>query len=414
MNKFIIFKLQDVTPAGASVSDDGSGIEIISLPVDSISHMTAKEGEVSIFYKDVSSYDESNLSTGESIKKSVISLSCTKGEELSLIEKVSNFTGLERGSPYIIFDSTGESTFGEFTGVIKAVVKNHPVNRVTGNTSIAIDSGFTAVTSNTVNDIDFGASIFKPILDLDSRDAVFGGSPVNLSDWANAGTGGSSYRVDNVTGSVTQSLGSTLSGTSNDVTFALFRVDSYITLANSLTINGDYTMYMVYVNTGSDTEAPIIYGVDAGDYSGGIGISQSLNEGIITNNIENKIGIQYQERSGAPILVDTLVPLNASSPSVLVIRRDEEFNVSVYNFDGDLVASIPAVIGLNELNSSNTTDGDTTGTLDITHIGSAVENTTHSFAGMLGRFGVIPRDVGSNEAQRIAKELYYLYSNNRP
>ena len=77
MNKFIIFKLQDVTPAGASVSDDGSGIEIISLPVDSISHMTAKEGEVSIFYKDVSSYDESNLSTGESIKKSVISLSCT-------------------------------------------------------------------------------------------------------------------------------------------------------------------------------------------------------------------------------------------------------------------------------------------------------------------------------------------------
>ena len=414
MNKFIIFKLQDVTPAGASVSDDGSGIEIISLPVDSISHMTAKEGEVSIFYKDVSSYDESNLSTGESIKKSVISLSCTKGEELSLIEKVSNFTGLERGSPYIIFDSTGESTFGEFTGVIKAVVKNHPVNRVTGNTSIAIDSGFSPVTSNTINDIDFGADIFRPILDLDSRDAVFGGGGGNMSAWVNAGTGGSSYNLSSVTGNVTQAAGNSSSGTSSDVNFAVFLVDSYITLADSLTINGDYTMYMVYVNTNRATEAPVIYGVDAGDTSGGVGVSKNLLDGILDTNIKNKIGIQYQERYGDPILVDTLVPLNASSPSVLVIRRDEEFNVSVYNFDGSLVASIPAVIGLTKQGSGNTTNGDTTGTLDITSIGTATENTTHSFAGKLGRFGVIPRDVGSNEAQRIAKELYYLYSNNRP
>jgi len=414
MNKFIIFKLQDVTPAGASVSDDGSGIEIISLPVDSISHMTAKEGEVSIFYKDVSSYDESNLSTGESIKKSVISVSCTKGEELSLIEKVSNFTGLERGSPYIIFDSTGESTFGEFTGVIKAVVKNHPVNRVTGNTSIAIDSGFSPVTSNTINDIDFGADIFRPILDLDSRDAVFGGGGGNISAWVNAGTGGSSYSFSAVTGNVTQAAGLASEGISPDVNFAVFLVDSYITLANSLTINGDYTMYMVYVNTGSDTEAPVIYGVDAGDTSGGVGVSKNILDGILNTNIENKIGIQYQERFGDPILVDTLVPLNASSPSVLVIRRDEEFNVSVYNFDGDLVASIPAVIGEVFRATQNTANGDTTGDLDITSIGTAMENTTHSFAGKLGRFGVIPRDVGSNEAQRIAKELYYLYSNNRP
>ena len=414
MNKFIIFKLQDVTPAGASVSDDGSGIEIISLPVDSISHMTAKEGEVSIFYKDVSSYDESNLSTGESIKKSVISLSCTKGEELSLVEKVSNFTGLERGSPYIIFDSTGESTFGEFTGVIKAVVKNHPVNRVTGDTSIAIDSGFSPVTSNTINDIDFGADIFRPILDLDSRDAVFGGGGGNISAWVNAGTGGTAYSFSAVTGNVTQAAGASSSGTSSDVNFAVFLVDSYITLANNLTINADYTMYMVYVNTGSDTEAPVIYGVDAGDTSGGVGVSKNILDGILNTNIENKIGIQYQDRFGDPILVDTLVPLNASSPSVLVIRRDEEFNVSVYNFQGDLVASIPAVIGEVLQATQNTTNGDTTGPLDITSIGTATENTTHSFAGSLGRFGVIPRDVGSNEAQRIAKELYYLYSNNRP
>ena len=53
MDKFIIFKLKDVTPAGASLSDDGTGIEIISLPVKSISYMTASTGKVNIFYNDV-------------------------------------------------------------------------------------------------------------------------------------------------------------------------------------------------------------------------------------------------------------------------------------------------------------------------------------------------------------------------
>ena len=76
MDKFIIFKLEDVAAAGASVSDDGTGIEIISLPVKSISHMTASKGKVNIFYNDVSRYDQSSLSTGESMQKSFVVISC--------------------------------------------------------------------------------------------------------------------------------------------------------------------------------------------------------------------------------------------------------------------------------------------------------------------------------------------------
>lgn len=403
MDKFIIFKLKDVTAAGASVSDDGTGIEIISLPVKSISHMTASKGKVNIFYNDVSRYDQSSLSTGESMQKSFVVISCEDGEEFTTIESISNFSGLREGSKALVFDA-------EDQGVISAVLHAHPVNRVTGKTSVVTDSGFTAVSSNTINDIDFGAADNKPILDLDSRDAVFGGGGGNISAWANAGTGGTDYNFSSVTGSVTQLAGNITSGFSTGINTASFDVDSYVTLANTLTVYGDYTMYMVYSNgSGATTsKAPIMYGVDAGDSSGGIGIASRVDN--IKSNISNKIGISYQDRYGEATSADTLVGLDEITPCVLVIRRDEDFNVSVYNANGDLVASIPAVVDNPEQGTFNVKNGETTGSLDVTLIGSANENTTHSFSGRLGRFGVIARDIGPVESQRIAKELYELYS----
>lgn len=403
MDKFIIFKLKDVTAAGASVSDDGTGIEIISLPVKSISHMTASSGRVSIFYNDVSRYDESSLSTGESIQKSYVIISCEVGEEFTTIESISNFAGLREGSKALVFDA-------EDQGLINAVLHAHPVNRVTGKTSVLTDNGFTAVSSNTINDINFGAAENKPILDLDSRDAVFAGGGGNISAWANAGTGGADYDFSSVTGSITQLAGSIASGFSTDLNTASFAVDSYVTLANNLRVYRDYTMYMVYSNgSGATTsQAPIIYGVEAGDSSGGVGIASRVDN--IKSNISNKIGISYQDRYGEATSADTLIGLDEVTPCVLVIRRDEDFNVSVYNANGDLVASIPAVVDNPEQGTRNVKNGETTGSLDVTLIGSAGENTTHSFEGSLGRFGVISRDIGSVEAQRIAKELYELYS----
>lgn len=404
MDKFIIFKLKDVTAAGASVSDDGTGIEIISLPVKSISHMTASTGKVNIFFKDVSRYDESNLSTGESMQKSFVTISCDAGDEFGTIERISNFSGLKDASKALVFEA-------ETQGSISAIIKAHPINRVTGKSSVVTDSSFTAVSSNTINDIDFGASENKPILDLDSRDAVFGGGGGVISAWANAGTGSTTYDFGAVVGSVTQLAGSTTSGFSSSVNTALFLSDSYITLANQLTVHGDYTMYFVYSSgTGSAGDTPpIIYGVDAGDTSGGVGLSSSTVDGI-TSAQRGRIGIQYQERYGEPASSETLVDLSAITPCVLVIRRDKDFNVFVYNAAGDLVASIPASIGNPIEGTQNLQNGDTTGSLDVFHIGSAGEDTTHSFNGRLGRFGVITRDIGSVEAQRIATELFDLYS----
>lgn len=404
MDKFIIFKLKDVTVGGASVSDDGTGIEIISLPVKSISHMTAATGRVNIFFKDVSRYDESNLSTGESMQKSFVTISCPDGDEFTTIESISNFSGLLDGSRALVFDA-------EVIGDISAVVKSHPVNRVTGRASVVTDNSFTPVSSNTVNDINFGVVDHKPILDLDCRDAVFSGGGSTISSWANAGTGGSTYDYSSATGTVTALAGVAASGFSEDIDTVRFLSDSYITLANTLNVNGEYTMYMVY-STGTGAagkKPPIIYGVDAGDTSGGVGITSSLLDGV-TPPEENSIGIQYQERYGEPIKAETLVPLDEVTPCVLIIRRDKDFNVFVYNAYGDLVAAVPANIKTPLQNTQNTFDGETSGTLSVTSIGSANENTTDSFNGRLGRFGVIPKDIGPVEAQRIALELYELYS----
>lgn len=403
MDKFIIFKLKDVTPAGASLSDDGTGIEIISLPIKSISYMTASTGKVNIFFNDVSAYDESNLSTGESTQKSFVTISCEVGEEFDTIETISNFAGLTEASKALVFDA-------EERGVINAVVHAHPVNRVTGKTSVVTDNAFTAVSSNTINDIDFGSADNKPILDLDSRIAVFSGGGGNISAWNNSGTGGSTYNFGSVTGTVTQLAGNVDSGISSSINTARFLVDSYISLANDLIIHGDYTMYMVYANgTGATTkQAPIIYGVDAGDTSGGIGVFPSVDQ--IKRNIQNRIGIQYQERVGDGLSQDTFVSLDEVTPCVVVIRRDNDFNVSGYNANGDLLFSVPAVIDKPLSGLQSVQKGATDGTLNITHIGSANENTTLSFSGRLARFGVIGRDIGPFESQRLAKELFELYS----
>ena len=404
MDKFIIFKLKDVTVAGASVSDDGTGIEIISLPVKSISHMTASTGKVNIFFKDVSRYDESNLSTGESMQKSFVTISCPDGEEFTTIESIANFSGLLDGSRALVFDA-------EVVGDISAVVKSHPVNRVTGKASVVTDSGFTAVTSNTVNDINFGVVDHKPILDLDYRDAVFGGGGSTISAWANAGTGGSTYDYSSATGTVTALSGNIKSGFSQEIDTVRFLSNSYISLAAELTVTGEYTMYMVY-STGTDATGktpPIIYGVDAGDTSGGIGLTSSLLDGL-TPPTQDKIGIQYQERYGEPIKSDVLVPLDDVTPCVLVIRRDKDFNVFIYNASGDLVVAVPANVYIAPRGPQNVAAGETSGDLSVLHIGSANENTTDSFNGRLGRFGVIDKDIGSVEAQRIALALYDLYS----
>ena len=406
MNKFIIFKLKDITASGSFLSDDGSGIEVISTPIDGIAYMTASLGSVNIFLKDVSPYEDNNLSTGESLQRSFVTVSCEEGEEVELMKSISVFSNSKTSNPFLIFDATASPTFGKYGDNIKAFVKSNPVNRVTGVESRVTDNGFTASTASIVGDIDFGASDNKPILDLDCRDATYSGT---LTAWANQGTGGSTYNVDvsGVVGSITEGTGSATNGfNTNPVTIPF---DGYAVLANALTVKRDYTVYAVFTSgaDGSEGRNGILYGSSSGETVGFSATTESLSK---QPTVQNIVGLRHEDRFGLPAIAEVSVPFDDDLPSVVVIRRDSEFNISVYNYQGELVASLGSNVYEDVgIESSVIVNGETSGDLNIFQIGSAGSNITQSFKGPLGRFGVIARDIGHSAASRLAKDLHELY-----
>jgi|DEB0MinimDraft_10_1074344.scaffolds.fasta_scaffold00127_14 hypothetical protein len=409
MNKFIIFKLKDITASGASVSDDGTDIEVISVPVSSISHMTASLGEVNIYFNNVSIYEESNLTTGESFQKSFVTVACDEGKEVSLIERISTFSGLEKGNPYIMFDATASSSYAEAQNEIKAFVKENPINRVTGNTSIVTDNGFTPSAANVVNDIDFGATANKPIVDLDCRDATY--SLGVLASWANAGTGGATYDVDvaSSVGTISEYTGGSTNGF--NVNTVAFNIDSYAVLSSALTIKDDYTIYVVFTSgiSGSDGSTGSMYGSASGETVGFNATAEYVGRQPVSKNI---FGVRHEGRVGLPASTPVSVDYDEELPTVIVIRRDKSNNISAYNYTGELIASIKAKVS--DVNKSVLSvvaeNEETAGVLNIVQIASAGADKINSFKGSLGRFGVISRDIGSVASKKLAKDLYDLYN----
>lgn len=410
MNKFIIFKLTEVSPAGSSFSDDGTGIQVISTPVDGIAYMTAKLGSVNIFLKDVSPYEDNNLSTGESIQRSFVTVSCTEGSEVELIQKIASFGSSDKGNPFITFDATASSTFGGYGEDIKAFVRDQPVNRVTGEISIVTDSGFTASTANTINDIDFGAAANKPILDLDCRDATYSASV--LATWPNGGTGGTTYNVDvgSSVGIIGELTGSSTNGfNTNSVNFG---VASYAVLSNELDISGDYTLYAVFSSAGGTADGQIgsLYGSSSGET---IGLSATIEESSKQPTVTNIIGVRHEGRVGVPVNAPSSTPFDEDFPTVIVIRRDVEDNIIAYDYKGRVTASFTSNVVIPTDVDSGTkivSENETGGNLNIFQIGSAGSNTLGSFKGGLGRFGVISRDIGSAASIKLAKDLHELYN----
>lgn len=406
MNKFIIFKLKDITPSGSFLSDDGSGIEVISTPIDGIAYMTASLGSVNIFLKDVSPYEDNNLSTGESLQRSFVTVSCEEGQEVELMKSISVFSTSKTSNPFLIFDATASPTFGRYGNNIKAFVKSNPVNRVTGVESRVVDSGFTASSASIVGDIDFGDVDNKPILDLDCRDATYSGA---LTAWANQGTGGSTYNVDisSVVGSVTEATGNATNGFNTNP--VAFQFDSYTVLANALKVKGEYTLYAVFTSStdGANGRNSILYGSSSGET---VGFSATVEVGAKQLPTDNTIGLRHEGRLGLPAISKVSVPFDEELPSVVVIRRDSDFNISVYNYEGEIIASLVSnVLKKLKIDSSIILSGETSGELNILQVGSAGSDTEHSFKGSLGRFGVITRDIGHSTASKLARDLHELY-----
>tara|TARA_R110002020_G_scaffold65570_5_gene173148 strand:- start:5092 stop:5739 length:648 start_codon:yes stop_codon:yes gene_type:complete len=127
---------------------------------------------------------------------------------------------------------------------------------------------------------------------------------------------------------------------------------------------------------------------------------------------------------------------------VFIIRRDKEFNMYLYNHEGELVAFVPALtalsktktiiekeiksksaektkglydktlekISIKEISKVTTgTPGRTDGNLLIQQLGTAGNDAVNGFTGTLGRFGVIKRDIGDASCSQLAQDLYELY-----
>ena len=82
MKKFFLFKREEPQEYHNSKSDTGEALSILAIPADSLSYMTAAKGSVDILFNNASPYEESNLTDGESIEKTEVTVGCQQGREL--------------------------------------------------------------------------------------------------------------------------------------------------------------------------------------------------------------------------------------------------------------------------------------------------------------------------------------------
>ena len=91
MNKYFLFNKEQVGPSSTDASDTGVGVSVLSIPVSSLSYMTATSGFVNLVFNNSGIFEHVDLVDGESIKKTTVNVQCVVGEEAKLVEDITNF-----------------------------------------------------------------------------------------------------------------------------------------------------------------------------------------------------------------------------------------------------------------------------------------------------------------------------------
>ena len=447
--KFFIFRRSDPEGSAKRFSENGVDISILGIPADEIAFMTAGSGEINITFNDAGMYEENELFVGDSIEKTNITVACKKGEEMELIEKIMLFVSNPDGKTIMKFDAiekkaTFDNALPYSVSGINAKIKSQPTERV----SQKISSGDAGTRfQNIIAGINFGSRDNKPFIDynhesmypIDNTDIV----AVSAAEWKNAGTGGAAHNITGGTGSVTTQTEATASAVGVGQICAQFAVNSFLDVPD-VTIEDDYTMYLAIGDPGSGAGSfGSLFGDDAGET---LGFSKDGRSSIFT--------MRHSGLEGKPFEQDTdtdeggsvryVFPDKSNKAEigarqfcyVFVIRRDKDFNVSLHNHEGEIVAFVPAfterstskvvskikskptikskgvyektttpIVNKVTAGSSSRTDGN----LLLQQLGSSGSNITSSFSGTLARFGVIKRDIGAGNASQLAKDLYELY-----
>jgi hypothetical protein len=167
-------------------------------------------------------------------------------------------------------------------------------------------------------------------------------------------------------------------------------ISSNASTAETLTVYGDYTMYMALILT-PNNYVSAIYAGDSNATNGPFPLKSIGSEFKFEfSNSTSAFKSNKQSTSSFPGTGTTL-----DSSNVLfsfVIRRDANNDVFVYDRNGKIAASIPY-------------DGTNDGQLIINKIGAALIQ--HS-AGM-ARFGVINKDMGNDFCVGLGPALYDRY-----
>jgi|11BtaG_2_1085332.scaffolds.fasta_scaffold00250_10 hypothetical protein len=433
MEKFFLFRKEEINDNSARASDTGVGLSVLAIPTKHVSFITAQKGAVIITFNDASLYEHIELFDSEAIEKTSVTISCNTGEEFGLLENIISFMSSSNKST-IKFDVVEEnSTFKKAvlssSQDIEAKIKVNPIQRTTGK----ISNGSQATEfQGTLGEIFFGESL--PALDFNHEGLAGYADGDEITAWANAGTGGSTYSIAANVGDPTNETGLT-AGRGLAKVNATIAFDDYFVVPNAYKVRNDYTIYMaVTVNLNAEGMG-VIYGDDSGETMGFcFGNAQYDASGGIDKAAPafNTFKIRHDERTGEPakastsdsqngtveynfpeILIDTD---SGETLQVFIIRRDKDFNMYLHNREGHLVSFIPSFTVLDSIGgvstgSSNMTDGN----LLIEQIGSgggivATSGSSLSFNGHLARFGVIERDIGANASANLAKDLFELYN----
>lgn len=413
--KFFLFQREPITAFSATESNTGDGLSVIAIPAHKIANVTAKLGKVVFTFTDAGIYQTYGGSANEGLPNVRIEVSCDAGSEVKLIEQVLTFISKDAGGKSIMrFDAvTNVSSFPlakvESTEDITPRVPKQPVVLATGSVSNdPADTDITSTTTNTIDEITFTTASLKPIIDYNSEGLstyAIGDEIGQTNHWHNAGTGGNTYQINANTGDpiLLRAGNNGLKENAVEIT-----ASENLILDNAITIEDDYTMYMVigligYGSLGHNivdgTATHIGFAAAAGEentnnefwvrHETAVAYRPALMQ--LDNTAYDTSSYTYPD----PLLENGITGDDTGQTCyVFVLRRDKDYNLYLHNHTGQVVGYVPAKIDGKDF----ATDGD----LKVTNVGTG-------FRGTLQRIGVIPSDIGASEGGRIARDLFDRY-----
>jgi len=426
--KFFLFNISDVSSASTRNSDDGLGISTISIPANKLCNITASKGFINLTFDDAGIYEESFMSPGEAIEKVNISVASIEDREVELIEDILNFVSLDNDIFVMKFDAVNKVSNFRFSDVstptnLIAKVSSLPVNMETGRLSVGSQA---EEFQDTIAGINFRGNL--PSLDFNHEGLSGYSSSAEITSWDNAGTGGGDFSIASNNGTPVAADSSSTNRFSQKS--ANLTGNSAHFIVPTFTVTDDYTVYVVL----SSAIPPMcVYGDAAGETVGFGGRYPSGTDLTLTNVIDRRYSFSVRH-SGIEGAVATTQTDNTDNGTisyrwpesqlenyestrydidVFIIRRDKDSNMLLHNRNGDIIGFIPSKtkkeLPYLTANSAFRTDGklviERLGTVkDVGSLPGGI-----GFRGYIGRFGVIPQDIGVSKARLLAQDLFNFY-----